>query len=85
MVETINYNLYTRLPVRVLQKAEQLNNVLEVITPHKGVVFVELKTVDRGIFRQASEVEKNTNYVLEELRTLEREARDYLMEQWLNN
>lgn len=82
-METINYNLYTRLPVQVLQKAEQMNSVIKVITPHKGVVFVELKTVDKGLFRQASEVDQSTNYVLQELRTLEREARDYLLNEWL--
>lgn len=57
-MENINYNIYTRLPCQTLMKADKANPVIEVITPHKGVVFLEIKQVDKGMFRRATEVDK---------------------------
>ena len=84
ITENINYNLYTRLPCRTLMKADKANPVVEVITPHKGVVFIEIKEVEKGIFRKATEVDKKTNSVINELFVLEIEAKNYLLDKWLN-
>lgn len=65
-------------------KADKANPVIEVITPHKGVVFVEVKEVNKGLFRRATEVDRNTEKVLQELRELEYEAKEYLLSEWLN-
>lgn len=81
--ENINYNSYTRLPSKVLMKADKTNPVIEVITPHKGVVFVEIKEIDKGMFRRATEVDKKTNEVIKELWKLEDDAKDYLLNKWL--
>ena len=81
--ENINYNLYTRLPTKTMMKADKANPVIEVITPHKGVVFVEVKEVDKGMFRKATEIDRKTDYVINELRNLEHEAKEYLLTKWL--
>jgi hypothetical protein len=83
--ENINYNQYTRLPCRTLMKADEANPVVEVITPHKGVVFVEIKEVDKGMFRKATEIDKKTDFVMAELWKLEDEAKDYLLSKWTRN
>ena len=81
--ENINYGKYTQLPTKVMNKADRLNPVVEVQTPHKGVVFVEIKKVDKGVFRTATEIDKQTNEVVDELIKLEIEARSFLLQQWL--
>lgn len=81
--ENINYNYYTKLPTRLLVKADNANPVIEVITPHKGGVFVEIKRVDKGLFRRAAEIDKKTDDVISELRQLERESKDYLLNEWI--
>ena len=81
--QTIRYELYTKLPTFLVNKAEQANPIIEVITPHKGAVIVEIKRVDSGIFRRATEVSKETQDVINELRTLEWEAKNYLLGEWL--
>lgn len=84
-MENINYNIYTRLPCQTLMKADKANPVIEVVTPHKGVVFVEIKEVDKGMFRRATEVDKKTDSVIQELWKLEDEAKDFLLSKWLKN
>lgn len=81
--QIINYTLYTRLRVNLLQKADQGPAVIEVITPHKGVVFVEITEVDKGMFRKTTEVSRQTNSVIRDLWRLEAEAKDYLLQEWL--
>jgi len=83
--ENINYGAYTRLPTKVLNKADQANPVIEVLTPHKGVVFVEIKTVDKGFFRKATEIDRKTDSVTQELVTLEEEAKIFLLKNWIKN
>lgn len=85
MNENLNYASYTRLPTKTFLKADKANPVIEVLTPHKGVVFVEIKTVDKGMFRPATEIDKPTQVVLKELYDLEREAKNYLLTQWLTS
>lgn len=80
---TINYSLYTKLPTKVLNKVDRANPVIEVLTPDKGVVFVEVKKVDKGFFRKATEIDKATNEVIGELRKLEYEAKEFLLSKWL--
>lgn len=65
-------------------KADRANAVIEVVTPHKGVVFIEITEVDKGVFRKATEVGKQTNRVIEEIWQLENEAKNYLLNQWLS-
>ena len=81
--QNINYKQYTKLPCRILVKADRSNPVIEVSTPHKGVVFVELKEVDKGIFRPATEVDKKTYDVIAELQKLEDESKNFLLKRWL--
>lgn len=81
----IDYGLYTKLPCRTLMKADKANPVVEVITPHKGVVFVEIKDLDKGMFRQPKEFDKKTDEVVREIWKLEDESMDYLMTKWKNN
>ena len=83
--KNVNYGLLTRLPVKVVAKADRLNPVIEVETPHKGTVFVELKVIENGLFRKATELDKKTDYVAEELYKLEREAKEYLLSKWLED
>ncbi len=80
--ENINYSHYTMLKCKTLVKADKANPVIEVLTPHKGVVFVEIKEVDKGIFRKATEIDRMTNGVISELRNLESEAKDFLLARW---
>lgn len=87
--QNINYGLYTKLPCRTLSKAGEVNFVVEVKTPHKGVVFVEIAEVDKGIFRRATELNRPTIKVMDDIWKLENESMDYLLEKWktglLNN
>lgn len=82
--QTIPYWQYTKLKVNLFQKAEKMNPILEVFTPHKGAVIIELHKVDKGFFRKATELPKETQEVIKELYKLEREAKDYLLDQWLS-
>lgn len=83
MTENLNYSSYTNLPVRTCLKADKAFPVIEVTTPHKGVVFVEVKEVDKGLFRHATEIYRETKYVVNELRNLETEAKEFLLREWL--
>ena len=83
MNQNFNYQPYTRLPVKAYQKADQLGPILEVITPHKGWVTIELTRIDKGIFRKATELPRETEDVLRQLLELERDAKEYLLTQWL--
>lgn len=83
--KNINYKFYTKLPTEIFNKADKANPVIEVLTPHKGVVFVEIKKVDSGLFRKATEVDRKTVDVISELLELERQAKDYLLDKWVSS
>ena len=81
--EIINYKLYTRLPCNIVNKSDKGNSVLEVLTPHNGAVIIELDFVDKGMFRKATLLPKQTEHVIDELYNLENEAKNWLLNNWL--
>lgn len=74
---------YTRLPVSEVVKAGYSYSSLIVQTPHKGEVVIELKDIHRPMFGGDTETEKSLQTLIIELHTLEREAVDYLLTEWL--
>lgn len=87
MAETIpiiQYKHYTKLLLRLSNKVDNAGAVLEISTPHKGIVIVELTKIDKGLFRSAKELYKQTDEVISEIRKIEYEAKDYLLDKWLN-
>jgi len=81
--ENINYNNYTRLPCKTFVKADRANPVIEVRTPHKGIVFIEIKKVESGMFKPSCEVDRSTNSVIDQLHALEDEAKNHLLSKWV--
>lgn len=80
----INYQKYFKLPVKCYQKADRANSTIEVVTPHKGVVFVEIDKIDKGMFKTATNIQQETNNVISEILMLEKEAKDFLLNKWLS-
>lgn len=75
---------FTNLPVKVVDMLGSTGNLIYVHTPHKG--FVEIKTKQRfnGFFSRG-ELTKTGSEIMNELETLENEAKEYLFNQWLIN
>ena len=75
---------YTNLPVSEVAKAGYSASSLIVQTPHKGEVIIEIKKIHHPMFGGDTETEKTTQEIISELLLLQREARDYLFENWIN-
>ena len=74
---------YTKLPVREIVKAGYSRTSLEVTTPHKGKVFVEIKKQHSPFFGGDTETEKTTEEIIKELLALEVEAMEFLLNKWI--
>ncbi len=68
----------TSLPAVVIEKQESIGAAIKVLTPHRGEVIIdydELHWIQGTRARFPSEIAA-------QLRALEREAKEYLFEQW---
>ena len=70
----------THLPANEISKSDGVGRALRIVTPHRGEVVIEYH--EQGIFR-----EKNVDMgpVLQKIRRLEHESKDYLLGQWLRD
>ena len=80
--EIINYQNATRLPLKVLAKAENSSSVIEIQTP-MGIRIIELSEVRRGMFSSPTETSRSTDYILNKISQAEEDSLDYLLEKWL--
>lgn len=71
----------TRLPLVEIVNPNASGNILIVRTPHKGSVNIEYKE-ETGFFTRSLK-DKLFGKVIQEIRELEIEAKDYLLERWL--
>jgi hypothetical protein len=74
----ISFQNFTRLPVVEVVKSEKAHNEIMVSTPHKGPVIIPL--IEGWLFK----TEKDASGVIKQIQQLENEAKEYLLEKWLN-
>lgn len=81
--EIINYQKYTKLPLKYYIRADSIDSHLEIETPH-GIEIVKLLNIDTGMFKKASEVHIPIYRVIERLKNIEDKVKDELLEKWLS-
>lgn len=82
MKEIINFQNYTKLPVSHLFNSNLMGSHLEIETP-TGIKIINLIEIDKGIFKQSSEINVPTQDIISQLANIENEAKDYLLKKWL--
>lgn len=81
-INKVSWQSITRLPVREIVKSDSVGGAIEVITPHKGAVYIDYKETT-GMFTKKL-VDKKYTEIVAQLRELDWEAKEYLLGQWLN-
>ncbi len=74
---------FTRLPVEVINKADNMSPTIIVKTP-MGEKNIELKNKHYPfLFGSVTQTDKNLADICDELRKLEDDSREYLLQGWL--
>jgi len=86
MATTANTNLqeFTRLPIRIITKADGISPSVIVKTP-MGEKIIEFKKDNYSFFGTKTQTEKSLSEIIRELSKLEKESLDYLFQDWLSN
>lgn len=77
---------FTNLKIDVVKITDGLGGYVLAHTPHKGMV--EIKLIEKHfsfIFGKTTETKRDLSDIIEELTTLEKEAKDYLLNKWNAN
>lgn len=81
-----NVSTLTRLPIKAVNVANSNNVNLIVTTPHKGEVVILTKQIHYPfLFGAVTKTDREPVDVLDELRKLELDARDFLFKEWLGS
>ena len=78
----INLQGATKLPLVEVQKTDGIGELIIVETPHKGQVKIDYKEETGWITK--TNKDKIFGEVLGEIQKLEYEAKEYLLQEWLN-
>lgn len=81
-IQTINYEDYTKLPVKHVIRQDSSNSHLEITTPI-GIKCISLTRIYSGFLGGANEVNLTLKEVISELKDIENETLDYLLQEWL--
>jgi len=75
--QKINFQDFTELPVTSHLRADTTGGVVEVITPHKGKVNLDMRY--DGMLNV---YDKLTTRLINEIKKLENESYEYLLDKW---
>ena len=83
----INYQLFTKLPLKQLYATNKTGGIVEVKTPHKGTIEIDLeeREVVGFIFTHDENRPLRSEEIISKLRTLELESKQYLLNEWVKN
>jgi len=81
-IQTINYEDYTKLPVKHIIRQDSSSSHLEITIP-TGIKSISLTRVHSGFLGGANEVNLTPKEIISELKDIENEAVDYLLQEWL--
>lgn len=79
----LGYKDVTKLPVKVFERVNNSKRTIVVLTPHKGEVLIEEDELSRTMFGANARIDRDTEDVLRQIGRLEREAREFLFNEWL--
>lgn len=77
-------NEFTELPLRVVDLLNEYGVAIFVKTPHRGEVELKFKETIYGLFGAKGEITKTGTQLINELKTLETESKEYLFKKWLS-
>lgn len=80
--QRIDFQQVTKLSCTLLSSPNKQSSVIIVDTPHKGKVSIDCEVMT-GFFTRKL-VEKSFSEVAREIQDLEKEAKDYLLDKWIN-
>lgn len=74
----------TTLPIEIVYVGSSQIPDIRVKTPHKGNTTIRLKETHYPfLFGSVSQTDKDSQEVISEIKRLESEARDYLLNEWV--
>lgn len=77
-IQKINFQNFTKLPIKELVKTDKEHNEIVVETPHKGQVIIPM--IEGWLFK----TEKDAEDIVYQLKTLEYEAMKFLLDNWIS-
>lgn len=80
--QKINFQSITKLPLRELVKMNGIGSAILIQTPNKGEVAIDTQKV--GGFFSRKVTERTVSEIGAEIQDLEREAKNYLLDKWIN-
>lgn len=81
-IQTINYEDYTKLPVKHVIRQDSSSSHLEITTP-TGTKGISLTRISSGFLGGDNEVNLTPKEIISELKDIENETLDYLLQEWL--
>lgn len=81
-IQIINYQEYSKLPIKHVVKPDSTKSHLEITTP-TGINYINLTKINFGFLGGANEIDLTIKEVIFQLRDIENEAKDYLLQEWL--
>ena len=81
IMNQMNLQQVTKLPVIEITKSDGVGGAIQVQTPHKGTVIIDYKE-KAGFFGNKMQ-DKRMGEIVKQIRDLEDEAREYLLGKWL--
>jgi hypothetical protein len=83
--QKVDLQSYTKLPLEQIVVADKAMPDIVVKTPHKGKVVLKMKEEHHPLFGATSQTDKHFLEVLREIKALQDEAKEYLLDEWLTN
>lgn len=83
-IQIINYQEYSKLPIKHVVKPDSTKSHLEITTP-TGINYISLTKILYGMLGGGNEIDIPFKEVIYQLKNIENEAKDYLLQEWLKN
>lgn len=80
----MNFQQFTRLPLKVVLRDNSVGGVVVVQTP-QGEEILDLQEIHTAMFGANRTDERLPTEIIHQLRKLERKAIEFLLEQWINS
>ncbi len=80
----IDYTKYTILPIREVHYINRAFPAIEIDTP-MGTRYIKTFATDKGLFRKATQIQKDLEKIITEIKVIEVESKEYLLRTWSEN
>ena len=82
-MQTLNLQSFTKLQLEAITVADRAFPEVRIITPHKGVVTIELEEKHYSFFGAVIVTNIGSSEIIKDILSIEEEAKEFLINEWL--